>query len=405
LEPISPHTVIDPVILLDLLLQRFSGRDLEEFAFRLGIKDYADLPGDTRPAKARALIRYFSDRGELEKVVVVAQELRPTFDWTAETRQSATTQPPATPLTAPAITPVPRPQADTADAEALNVLWVFKTYFDAAWDVINNVRRPETPVSAGVPAAPAAQPVPWPQPEPESRKALSALRVFKGYLDEAWGVFINQNNYRNRLARMIRTELPHIAAEGQGYNQMFYNAYPELSPEGRELFAIVRGISQENAYQANTRIRKWIRDHPIDELLPERTPAAVELERQVRLLAMHLDSWFTIYKDTFLPDARRALVYAGDEQRLGQPWPRGVEPAVDAMIAELSKGDLRVVYDRRTDTLTLVFSDTPAAESAEGKPGILLDYDGEGKLVSLMIQQASARANVPGQIQYEISPA
>ncbi len=34
-----------------------------------------------------------------------------------------------------------------------------------------------------------------------------------------------------------------------------------------------------------------------------------------------------------------------------------------------------VKYDAKTDTLTLILRDAPVADSDEGKPGLILDYD------------------------------
>lgn len=42
---------------------------------------------------------------------------------------------------------------------------------------------------------------------------------------------------------------------------------------------------------------------------------------------------------------------------------------------------MRVSYDPRTDTLTVIFrEDVAVSESDEDKPGTILDYDGEGNL-------------------------
>ena len=44
---------------------------------------------------------------------------------------------------------------------------------------------------------------------------------------------------------------------------------------------------------------------------------------------------------------------------------------------------MKVIYDPRTDTLSTIFKEgAPVAESDEDKPGIILDYDAEGNLVS-----------------------
>ena len=66
---------------------------------------------------------------------------------------------------------------------------------------------------------------------------------------------------------------------------------------------------------------------------------------------------------------------------------------------------MRVTYDSETDTLTIVFSDTQVVESDEDKPGIILDYDVSGNLVSLEILDASMRVGLPTQIEYQVVPA
>jgi len=65
---------------------------------------------------------------------------------------------------------------------------------------------------------------------------------------------------------------------------------------------------------------------------------------------------------------------------------------------------MRVIYDSETDTLTVIFVDTAVTESDEDKPGIVLDYDASGNLVSLGILDASRRVGLPTQIEYQVVP-
>jgi uncharacterized protein YuzE len=65
---------------------------------------------------------------------------------------------------------------------------------------------------------------------------------------------------------------------------------------------------------------------------------------------------------------------------------------------------MKVIYDRETDTLTVIFMESPVAESDADKPGVILDYDDKGNLVSLEILDASRRVTVPGKIEYQVSP-
>jgi uncharacterized protein YuzE len=65
---------------------------------------------------------------------------------------------------------------------------------------------------------------------------------------------------------------------------------------------------------------------------------------------------------------------------------------------------MKVNYDRETDTLTVIFTDTPVAESDQDRPGVILDYDAAGNLVSLEILDASHRVTLPSRIEYQVVP-
>ena len=65
---------------------------------------------------------------------------------------------------------------------------------------------------------------------------------------------------------------------------------------------------------------------------------------------------------------------------------------------------MKVIYDRESDTLTIIFAEAPVAESNEDKPGVILDYDEKGNLISLEILDASQRVSIPSKIEYQVSP-
>ena len=64
---------------------------------------------------------------------------------------------------------------------------------------------------------------------------------------------------------------------------------------------------------------------------------------------------------------------------------------------------MRVIYDATTDTLTIILSEAPVADSDEDKAGIILDYDSSGNVVSLEILDASRRVTQPTQMTYEVA--
>ena len=63
---------------------------------------------------------------------------------------------------------------------------------------------------------------------------------------------------------------------------------------------------------------------------------------------------------------------------------------------------MKVIYDPRTDSLTVILKEGVAvAESDEDKPGVILDYDEHGNLLSLEILDASRRVTDARKVEYQ----
>jgi len=71
---------------------------------------------------------------------------------------------------------------------------------------------------------------------------------------------------------------------------------------------------------------------------------------------------------------------------------------------------MKLVYDPEVDILSLVLSDAPVAESDQNKPGLILDSDEDGNVVSLVILDASnapptpCRSNTPLRRHANLDP-
>jgi uncharacterized protein YuzE len=65
---------------------------------------------------------------------------------------------------------------------------------------------------------------------------------------------------------------------------------------------------------------------------------------------------------------------------------------------------MKVAYDPRTDTLSVILrDDAVVAESDEDKPGIILDYDQDGNLVSLEVLDASKRVSDARKVEFDLA--
>ena len=63
---------------------------------------------------------------------------------------------------------------------------------------------------------------------------------------------------------------------------------------------------------------------------------------------------------------------------------------------------MKVIYDVATDSLTVILNEHVAiAESDEDKPGIILDYDKDGNLVSIEVLDASKRVSEAKKIEFQ----
>jgi uncharacterized protein YuzE len=70
-------------------------------------------------------------------------------------------------------------------------------------------------------------------------------------------------------------------------------------------------------------------------------------------------------------------------------------------IGVLEERAVKVTYDAKTDSMTVILKEgVEVAESDENKPGVILDYDEEGNLISIEILGASRRVTDARTIEF-----
>ncbi|MCZ7381384.1 MAG: DUF2283 domain-containing protein [Candidatus Methanoperedens sp.] len=63
---------------------------------------------------------------------------------------------------------------------------------------------------------------------------------------------------------------------------------------------------------------------------------------------------------------------------------------------------MKLIYDPKTDILTLILRDAPVKESDEIKEGVIVDYGADDKVVSIEMLDASDVVSEPQSLLYEV---
>jgi uncharacterized protein YuzE len=66
---------------------------------------------------------------------------------------------------------------------------------------------------------------------------------------------------------------------------------------------------------------------------------------------------------------------------------------------------MKIIYDKETDTLSIILREGKVAESDETRPGLILDYDTQGRLVSLELLDASEQVKRPQAVEFALAAA
>jgi uncharacterized protein YuzE len=61
---------------------------------------------------------------------------------------------------------------------------------------------------------------------------------------------------------------------------------------------------------------------------------------------------------------------------------------------------MRIIYDKETDTLSIILRSGKVAESDEPSPRVILDYDTGGRVLSIELLDASEQVSGPQSVEF-----
>ena len=75
----------------------------------------------------------------------------------------------------------------------------------------------------------------------------------------------------------------------------------------------------------------------------------------------------------------------------------------DQQDRQILENAVKVIYDKETDTLSIILRPGKVAESDEPRPGLILDYDKAGRLVSIELLDASEQVKGPQSVEFALA--
>ena len=64
---------------------------------------------------------------------------------------------------------------------------------------------------------------------------------------------------------------------------------------------------------------------------------------------------------------------------------------------------MKVIYDKETDTLSIILRPGKVAVSDEPRASLILDYDKAGRLVSMELLDASEQVTAPQSVEFALA--
>ncbi len=155
----------------------------------------------------------------------------------------------------------------------------------------------------------------------ELEKRLAFYERMNIHLQASHDAFIDQCRIRNKLLRLLGYDLDTF--DWEKLEEVFVTAYPTLTSEQRNLFDLIRSITENSLYTRNNEVL---------ELLKEESQYFNELP-EFKDLQGHLELWNAKFNSLFKTRSDYCLIYVGVKEN--KPFRGGIEQKVEEVIKEL----------------------------------------------------------------------
>ncbi|WP_133511526.1 hypothetical protein [Candidatus Thiosymbion oneisti] len=146
--------------------------------------------------------------------------------------------------------------------------------------------------------------------------------------------FIIQSKHRDSLLNLINIRDPELAkkAKNLGYDRVFSLAYPDMTPEEKELHVIIRAITEFTLRPLNESMLKWLQEDNYFKAQTWEHGLRANLAKNLFELEVHLLLWMAKYK-VWIPDSpENTLVFLADEKKQGVGFPEDLQGLVERVL-------------------------------------------------------------------------
>ena len=175
----------------------------------------------------------------------------------------------------------------------------------------------------------------WLKEQREKKQGRRArLEELSRLLDESGSLFRSQRTQAERLLESIKSSQPECINPDFSLDQIFSQAFPNLTPEQLGLHTIIRGVTATSMKRINSETANWLKR---DDFFTNTTNSPAQLKRlaeELQKLRLHLGEWHSKFSSVFENDKTVALNYLADEQEHGTGFPVGIESVVQQVLQE-----------------------------------------------------------------------